>query len=292
MTATLSTIAWDYSTDAYIRAIAAAFFGNLSSGGMVQTSDTGQTANNAFPRTTAGNQVSGYQIWRFADSYQATVPVFIKFELVSSTTNPCPGLAVTIGTGSDGAGAITGVLMARTVLTTGSQSAAINHYFSSSTNRFAAAFGIGGQSGYYTILVAVERSKNPATGADSNEGLIVHLITANNSSLSVYSGGYIPFTGSARAFQANATALVCKGQTTMLSGATIGLIPVTPLTITLPCNPGYNLMMYFTADISAQSQIPVTVYGTTHTYITLGVGAAYLLGWSGFNTDRYAMLFE
>ena len=273
------------------RAVAADFFGALSTFGLVQTADTGQTANSAFPAPTLANQALGYQIWRFADTLQSTAPVFFKLELVSSSAATYPGFAITIGIGSDGAGNITGVLLARTLVQTQYFSTASSNYYSGASGRFFFAFAAGNAASVYTMIMAVERSKNPATGADTADGLIVHLPNSTTGAFA-YLGGYISFAGANRAFQTVATATHYKGQTTMASGLVIGMVPVTPLTATVPCNPGTNLMFYCNADIPQLNQVTVMVYGANHNYLTLGSATGAMFGDSYMTVDRYAMLFE
>lgn len=83
--------------------------------GLTQTADTGQMA---VPCVTslpgATNTAAGYYIFRFNDTLQATSPIFIKMEFgtnASATTNP--KIWITVGTGSSGAGTITGTVMTR-----------------------------------------------------------------------------------------------------------------------------------------------------------------------------------
>ena len=139
--------------------------------------------------------------------------------------------------------------------------------------------------------MAVERSKDASTGEDTGDGLIVHLPSSASGGW-VYLGGYIAFSGANRTFQAYTTATIFRGMTSMASGTTIGLVPVTPFTNTVPCNPGFNLMMYCNADIPQLNIITVTVYGGTHNYMTLGAATGTMIGNSYMTVDRYAMLFE
>lgn len=85
----------------------------LSTIGLTQTADTGQTdwtTNTQYP--TGQSQNKGYQVWRFNDTLQATSPIFMRFDFASGyCSNATSVLAVvklTVGTGSDGAGNITG----------------------------------------------------------------------------------------------------------------------------------------------------------------------------------------
>ena len=159
----------------------AANFNNLYSGvhnalgasGLVQTGDTGQInfGTNTLYATT-GNVAVGYEIWRFNDALQATAPVFIKFEYTTSTTQiGAPAMYVTIGTGSDGVGNITGVFMARTLVSASNMySLSTLHFSSGAANRFWVAIGAFSQSATWMVL-SIERTHD-SNGTDTAEGIM------------------------------------------------------------------------------------------------------------------------
>lgn len=81
--------------------------------GLVQTTDTGQVTDwNVVTYPTVVSTPWVYQVFRFADPLQATKPIFIRVEYRFHTTNTNWYLAVFIGTGTDGAGNITGLVQA------------------------------------------------------------------------------------------------------------------------------------------------------------------------------------
>lgn len=79
----------------------------LGSIGLTQTTDTGQIDWITVTRPGT-NTDAGYEIWRFNDTLQATAPIFIKLYYGTGGTANGPRLRFQIGTGSDGAGALTG----------------------------------------------------------------------------------------------------------------------------------------------------------------------------------------
>jgi hypothetical protein len=120
----------------------------ITAAGWVQTADTGQVtiASMALPGTTS--TAAGYLIYRMDDALQATYPCYLKVEPASSaSTTARPGLFLTVGTGTDGAGTITGIVGTRTHLTASiTETATHSHYSSGSTGRFAMFVGITGSS--------------------------------------------------------------------------------------------------------------------------------------------------
>jgi len=118
-TATMSLLVADNGaagTGGPIRAWVQKVHDALTAVGMVQTSDTGQVTISTMLAPSGAGVTAGYEIWRFDDALQGVAPVFFKLEYGSGTTsggNTVPGLWITVGKGSDGAGNITNVLFSR-----------------------------------------------------------------------------------------------------------------------------------------------------------------------------------
>lgn len=78
----------------------------LTAVGLTQTADTGQIGATA--SIPAINSSAGYTIWRFNDTLQATVPIFIKLEFgAAAIATTEPQMWITIGTATNGAGTLT-----------------------------------------------------------------------------------------------------------------------------------------------------------------------------------------
>jgi hypothetical protein len=103
----------NHSSTAGFRAWAAEVISALfTSVGLTQTADTGQI-NTATVNLPAINVAGGYVIGRFNDTAQATSPLFFKLEFGTGSTIGNPMMWVTVGTGSNGAGTLTGTVMTR-----------------------------------------------------------------------------------------------------------------------------------------------------------------------------------
>lgn len=101
----------DHTSDAGFRA-----WGNelmaalITSLGLTQTADTGQLAFPMTATTRPGTSTAaGYYILRFNDTLQSTTPIFIKIELGTGASATVPAVWVTVGTGSNGSGTLTGL---------------------------------------------------------------------------------------------------------------------------------------------------------------------------------------
>jgi hypothetical protein len=97
-------------TDALFRSWGSAHSAALAAAGLVQTSDTGQI-NWVTVLKPAASAFGGYEIWRFADTLQATAPIFLKIEygIGAAVAATSAAIRVSIGTSTNGAGTLGGV---------------------------------------------------------------------------------------------------------------------------------------------------------------------------------------
>lgn len=109
-----------YSSPAVIgttgfKAVAKELSDALKACGLVQTGDSGQIDWDSAPEFTATNTAYGFEMFTLADSQAANLPVYIKIEYGRSGAAGSGGhqLWVTVGGGSDGAGNVTSIYIAR-----------------------------------------------------------------------------------------------------------------------------------------------------------------------------------
>lgn len=111
MTTATTTTAVNNTTNAGFQAWYNEIITQLLAVGLTQTTDTGQIgATAALPGTSTA---AGYTIWKFNDTLQSTAPLFIKLEFGTGSAAGSPMIWITIGTGSNGTGTLTGTLSAR-----------------------------------------------------------------------------------------------------------------------------------------------------------------------------------
>src|SRR3954462_11008588 len=92
----------DHTSTTGFRAWGSEFSAGLATVGLVQTADTGQI-NWSTVTIPGANTAAGYEIWRFADS-----TLYLKFEYGTAPSTVQPQMWITVGTGSNGSGTITG----------------------------------------------------------------------------------------------------------------------------------------------------------------------------------------
>lgn len=101
---------WKNTDDASFRAWIQVVIDTLTAAGLARTTDSGQINVEAVTRPTAANTIVGYAVWRMSDPLQSVAPVFIKTSFGSGGTSGYPRLTIDVGSGSDGAGNITGAV--------------------------------------------------------------------------------------------------------------------------------------------------------------------------------------
>lgn len=137
---------------------------------LTQTSDSGQINWGTVGNPSAANQSMGYEIYRFSDALQSTMPCYIKFEYGSGQAAASPTIWITVGTGSDGAGNLTGQVGTRFQLYgDNSNGTTYTHVFSGDVNRVCGCFFFG-QNGQ-NMFFAVERTHD-GSGGDTSEGIM------------------------------------------------------------------------------------------------------------------------
>lgn len=189
--------AWD--SDAEFRADVLAIHNALiATGGLVQTADTGQTDFSANTRAAPG-----YTVYRFNDAHQGSYPLFLRIDWTPTATTR-PGLTFTLGTGSSGAGVITGVIRAAYVIGGGSAGTSVglcDNYVSVGDGFVYVVMGIIAASAgnQVSCMFMVERSTGEDGVVHPEEGVTTFGTTANGKSYSVHPTGSAalgPATGS------------------------------------------------------------------------------------------------
>lgn len=256
----------------------------LSAFGLVRTADTGQIDWTTVS-APASNTMGGYEIWRFDDSLQATAPVFFRMEYGSSSAGS-PMVTIQSGTGSDGAGNLTGTLGTRLgAHTYYNGSGAVTQYFSGDTNRFVFNLRYTTASNS-AMTIWIERLRG-SDGVDSSAGVFYGAMgygwnsqVATWSSVAVWGGTRVvefahsvqppPMCGGMNICLLSGNGVGTYAQTTNAPDANnIYLIPVIPTGWTT-YSPSLQVWAYYNGDITSMVQFSSTIYGTSRTMLPLG----------------------
>jgi hypothetical protein len=272
-----ANVAPDSTTTANFRLWGSFVDNTFVASGWVQTSDTGQINWGTATVPNNVNTIIGYSIFRMNDTLQATKPVFVKMEYGQGSTMTFPYIGITIGTGSDGAGNITGILRARGLFTANQTSAllTIPSYISGSNNRWCATLWPNSSNHYSWFTFSIERTKDSA-GAVTNDGLMYFAGSIISSSISQY----LPFTGT---IPSTYTAWNCCVPASATNSAFKNTVALYPIKCWTPgeSGPSTNIFMYNNLDITpsvgTSNTISVSLFdgGVTSTYIPITFFGAF-----------------
>lgn len=169
---------WD--SDAEFRADVLAIHNALiASGGLIQTSDTGQTDFSVNTRASPG-----YTVYRFNDVHQSSYPLFLRIDWTPTGTSR-PGLSYTLGTGTSGAGVITGVLRTINAISGGGDGASTglcDNYVSVGDGFVYIVIGIiaGTSPNLISCILMIERSTGEDGTVHPEEGIVTFATGANS----------------------------------------------------------------------------------------------------------------
>lgn len=275
------TLPGSFAVDADFRSWGSGLSAQFAAVGLVKTADTGQIDWSTVLKPSATVQQRGYEIWRFNDALQATKPVFIRIDFGSGAGASLPGLWVTVGTGTNGAGTLTGQVS--TIKSISSGAGGTTSYCSGSSSRLNLITNF--TSSTSVMIICIERAKTGA-GVDTGDA-VVRLRWSNNDGF-----GYqlIPFVGSIPNDVNLNPALDMGAGGASSIGTDVMLAP----TIAICGKPLFaSWCIYKTTEITALVPITFAHLGATRTYLPFGATVAA----SGFNINgtagyALAMLWE
>lgn len=240
---------------------------------LVQTSDTGQIDIPSASPTLTNSGIYGYEMYRFDDELQSTNPIFVKVEYGSRVGSAHgPYMRFTVGTGTDGAGTITGLYL--TNWSNSNTSWNTNQAVAQASSAAACSDGSGfvlinGLDTAYSAggLVLIERPRLVSTGLPTS-GLVVYSNPFGNPQGRYYSGPgaspgfFYPYMGFSIP---NSSTIFPVGSDRFLTPLSV----VVPETNT-PRLTSNLLLIGVTGDIGAYGEQSITHLGVESTYMSLG----------------------
>jgi hypothetical protein len=264
----------------------------LAAVGLVKTVDTGQIdwATAVWP-TTGLPAYAGYEIWRYPDS-----TVYMKWEFGSATNATCPSIRISVGTGSNGLGTLTGPVT--TPRTINASIISINAPGTSRQSLMCYADGYFSFFGYInSILVggmttlfffAIAPTVN-ANGVRTNDGLTIYY--HNNIDAAAVQGVNLLTSTVGAVATSGAYSIVPFGITSSISGtsaqAFVHWTVVPPVTV----RPTMHMATVISSEFPLNTVFQTTlVGGVPRSYIALDTT---IYGTStGTTTYKLAMLWE
>jgi hypothetical protein len=243
---------------------------NLTAGGQTKTSDTGQIDWSTVAVPSISNY-AGYEIRQFTDSLAASYPIVYKLEFGNGGVNVLnAALKMTVGTGSNGSGTITGVLLAspnpdqRDTNTSNTASRMI----SVDPNRFVFDMYYNGALAAPNLMM--ERTKD-AVYADTNQGVIIRWKDSSGGAVShkIYVKN---FSGVHAPDETQGTGIIPISGTTV-DGSNVAVFPIPIFNLGKLMRPT-NMFGYRNTDISTDTVFSLSLNGTAQDYIATGQAQA------------------
>jgi hypothetical protein len=275
------------ANDAAFRAWGSILSAAIATAGWVQTADTGQINWSTVVRS-AGGTAAGYEIWRLNDSLQSTAPIYIKVEYGTGPTTAYPGLWITAGTGSDGAGALTSLAGTGTSVTTRQAAHVINSIdtwpntllpmeVNGDGSSLVIALWPNAPGGDFGIFFALERYRNWDNTPNGDGFIVIYGASGGNGntqkSQSVYFSTTVAQPGQASLVPAPYFGLGGTGSSCVV-GNTLYPIPILPGWGFKTQAPMAMVMVVARSDLTAGNSFTLTHYGVAHTFHAMGPGAA------------------
>lgn len=276
----------DHTSDAGFRAWGSELGTNFTAAGLIQAADTGQI-NWATVLRPAANVVGGYEIWKLPDS-----SLFIKLEYATGSAPAYATIWITVGTGSNGTGTLTGQLSTRNSIVNGTAASSATTvyptYICVTNDYFLLHWKDNSVSNAYPMGQVLVGKTVGTTGVATTDGY-----------------GVLRFQGaSATGFQC--VRLVAPAATynesnyfTLIPGnvssSLVGTdIQAYQIWMNIPdIRPFMWGFVYIAAEIPDNSTVSVAVVGATaHTYLSLGLRSGSGAFGSGQNNLSIAMLYE
>jgi hypothetical protein len=268
------------STDANFRSWGKSLSDALEALGVTKTADTGQIDWSTVLKPSGSPMVMGYEIRQFTDDLQAANPVIIKFEYGASTSGsggPCPGIKITVGSASDGAGALTGSTSSVFSLFSTASDAVVFYpsYVSSDGGRVNLALWIS-ETATLPLAFWIERLKD-TNGAPIADGVNICYI----GSATYSKQQFLPAGGGSAFPPAPLNSFCCcfPPSTPTTYNENIGIFPVYPH-LGYSGNPDLGGLVYLPAELDCGGAVmTINLYGTNHSYILMGaMGQVYVNG--------------
>jgi hypothetical protein len=238
----------------------------LIAGGWIQTADTGQANPATIVPPAGANAKQGFIIYRMADALQGTAPIFMRIDYGSGnfgTGTPVPSFWVTLGTGTNGTGTITGIFfnggstLNSTVTASTNQALAADSYASADVDRFSLMMFVRAGSDD-CMYFAIERTCD-ATGATNSDGVIMvwGRGTLNQIQYLMRSAVSPPVE--------NGISVVMSNLASSAFSSNVGIgLPIPMKGVAMP--PGKNIVLANGSDFAAEAQFTMTLYGAVRTY--------------------------
>lgn len=280
-------------TDASYRAWGKPISDLMQSAGLTKTADTGQIDWTTVAKPASTQALVGYEIRKLSNSSLGDIYFRIEWRTAASATYNF--LRFYLGSGTDGAGNLTGVFMS--AVSSGFDGSSVANANSTVTNQTSYCFvdegtfalaaypALGNNASAYTTLFVFARTSDSDGTYNDNGWMIVHGGNANHAVFRYWSAELQFCPNTSISNYASPVCLPYPYYATQASieytgnyGATVVLEHLTPTR-----NWHKNIVCLNAADAAVGATVTATVLGASHTYLSLGATYDGVAGGSNGN---------
>lgn len=269
MTKTTYTENIQMGTDADFRSWGQNLSNAIQAVGLVKTADTGQVDWTTVTKPAGITTSAGYEIYKFNDSLAASSPIYFRVDYgTGSNANTVPRVWLTVGTGSNGAGVITGPQSSINILVSSGPTAnnsAQTWVCFSADGAFTLVWAAKYNTGNGCLLMTVIDRARDDSGNPLGEGFLVTSQSpgaTNPTQVAVQTGAAPTSLGP------GVPNCLVPNTSSSAVGSDIQLFRHWLATPRL--RPVIGLLTYLDPEIGAGSVISVAPFGVAHSYLTLG----------------------
>jgi hypothetical protein len=287
MSTATSNIQFDATTDANFRAVGSAVAALIPTGGFwTQAGDSGQI-NWSTVTSPGTSSYAGFEIYVSNDSLSSAYPIYMKVEYgCDAQATKGPLLRFSFGTGTNGAGTLTGnVSSTYTTVTSANGTGATTYqsFAAGGAGRWSMFLWNTASPSNISMAICIERSLDASGNYTSSYVTWLFSSSAVFSQRSMMKPSYGTFTAEAT------SALTLNWTTTSGSaGTNVMPFPVFPFQ-GFADNPMTVVMGMKPADIAEGGTFDVTLYGASHHYLWTNRTYTQILGTAGLG---WAMRYE
>jgi hypothetical protein len=289
MTTSSFMVASETANDTQFRAWGGALSNAITAVGIIKTADTGQIDWTTVANP-ADNSYGGYEVRAFDDSLQSTNPLFLKIEF--GRLNNLIAMRLSLGTGTNGSGTLTGQFMTTgLVCQTRQNNATPSSCFVSSDGSYLTV-GLFVPTAHATFF-AIERTKDSFGQNTALGALIMSVFGGSSINAPQFRHQFFPYTGVIPDSLLNQLGVFTPaGISSGVDGADVNFYPNFFFRNGSPLNPPITHFGYFNADVTAGGQSIVPVYGQNRNYIFFGNASITGFSRGAIIGTAPAMLYE
>lgn len=254
---------FDMSVLANYTALMGDIFDQIVAMGLVQTADTGQTDPGGVGSLPAQNNYGNFAVFRTNDGL---ANLYFRIGFGRDGSNH-PAMTFQLGTGTDGAGTLTGNTTSSKTGNAGVTTSGRSVYISGDTNRLTICLNPVATSRDQAFHLGFARSHD-GTGADTAaEATLIWIYSGTN-------GGQhtIALSGTSGVEQTYLRAACPRpaSGSTWDVGLGDGVAMVVPMGSSYGANPSLAAGLYRLGDLTPDTTTVISVYGSNHTYLVAG----------------------